>query len=237
MAVNASWPGRVEEDDAPAVLVDLARADVLGDAAALAGGDASIERIASSRLVLPWSTWPMTVTIGGRGWSSVAIVLLEEDFLGRLRAWRVAVLGSRAAARAWRPRRPRSPARWSRALAVSRSSGWLMLAKMPLLISSRMTSAALTPRSSASSLTSDRVRDLDRAARGRLERLDRRLGLALIAVVAVACAGRACCACRSYCGPCAVPPPALSAALPRSSSSLELGGQLALTEHVRLTSS
>ena len=31
--------GRVEEDDAPAVLVDLAGADVLGDAAALAGRD------------------------------------------------------------------------------------------------------------------------------------------------------------------------------------------------------
>ena len=30
----------------------------------------SVVRIASSRLVLPWSTWPMTVTIGARGWRS-----------------------------------------------------------------------------------------------------------------------------------------------------------------------
>ncbi len=27
-------------------------------------------RIASSRLVLPWSTWPMMVTTGGRDWKS-----------------------------------------------------------------------------------------------------------------------------------------------------------------------
>ena len=32
----------------------------------------SVERRASSRLVLPWSTWPMTVTIGARGWSFAA---------------------------------------------------------------------------------------------------------------------------------------------------------------------
>src|SRR5829696_5226148 len=37
--------------------------------------------------------------------------------------------------------------------AVSRSMSWLIVAKMPLLISSRMTSAGFTPRSSASSLT------------------------------------------------------------------------------------
>ena len=42
----------------------------------------SVVRIASSRLVLPWSTWPMTVTIGARGWSRRRVVLLEEDFLG-----------------------------------------------------------------------------------------------------------------------------------------------------------
>ena len=31
----------------------------------------SVVRIASRRLVLPWSTWPMTVTIGARGTSLV----------------------------------------------------------------------------------------------------------------------------------------------------------------------
>ena len=39
MAVNASWPGRVEEGDRPAVVVDLVGADVLRDAAGLARGD------------------------------------------------------------------------------------------------------------------------------------------------------------------------------------------------------
>ena len=39
IAVNASWPGRVDERDRPVVLHDLVRADVLGDAAGLAGDD------------------------------------------------------------------------------------------------------------------------------------------------------------------------------------------------------
>src|SRR3990172_11271092 len=45
---------------------------------------------------------------------------------------------------------PSSPAT---SAAVSRSMSWLMVAKMPLLISSRMTSAGLTPNRSANSLT------------------------------------------------------------------------------------
>ena len=32
-----------------------------------------VSRIASSRLVLPWSTWPMIVTTGGRGCSFVSV--------------------------------------------------------------------------------------------------------------------------------------------------------------------
>ena len=44
---------RVEEDDALAVLVDLARADVLGDAAALAGGDLGRpDRVEQARLAV-----------------------------------------------------------------------------------------------------------------------------------------------------------------------------------------
>ena len=74
---------RVEEDDPAAVLDDLAGPDVLGDSAALAGRHGG-RRIASSRLVLPWSTWPMTVTIGARVSSSAGVVLLEQDLLGRL---------------------------------------------------------------------------------------------------------------------------------------------------------
>ena len=37
-------------------------------------------RIASSSVVLPWSTWPMIVTTGGRG-DEVVGVVLEDDLL------------------------------------------------------------------------------------------------------------------------------------------------------------
>ena len=47
----------------------------------------SVVRIASSRLVLPWSTWPMTVTIGARGDEVGRVVLLEEDLLGGRCGW------------------------------------------------------------------------------------------------------------------------------------------------------
>ena len=82
------------------------------------------------------------------------VVLLEEDLLGRLGGSASPRRRSRrrSAARR-RPRRPRSRARSPRGDAVSRSMSWLMVAKMPLLMSSRMTSAGLTPSSSASSLT------------------------------------------------------------------------------------
>ena len=51
---------------------------------------------------------------------------------------------------------------------------WLIVAKMPLLISSRMTSAGLTPNSSASSLTVIVGGQLDRAALSRVDGLDTR---------------------------------------------------------------
>ena len=47
--------------------LDLVRADVLGDAARLRPPPRWRERMRSSSRVLPWSTWPMTVTTGGRG--------------------------------------------------------------------------------------------------------------------------------------------------------------------------
>ena len=34
-------------------------------------------RIWSSSLVLPWSTWPMTVMTGGRGSASLVVVVVE----------------------------------------------------------------------------------------------------------------------------------------------------------------
>ena len=74
---------RVEEDDALAVVGDLARADVLGDAAALAGRDLGrADRVEQARLAVVDVTHDghdrgARLQVGG-------IVLLEEDFLGRL---------------------------------------------------------------------------------------------------------------------------------------------------------
>ena len=95
MAVNASWPGVSRKTTRrPSFSISLApMCWVMPPRSPAATLD---ERMASSRLVLPWSTWPITVTIGGRGWSSDCLVLLEEDLLGGLRGRRVAVLGLRA---------------------------------------------------------------------------------------------------------------------------------------------
>ena len=73
---------RVEEDDALAVVGDLARADVLGDAAALAGGDLGRpERVEQARLAV------VDVAHDGHDRGSRLelgrVVLLEEDLLGR----------------------------------------------------------------------------------------------------------------------------------------------------------
>ena len=83
---------RVEEDDALAVVGDLARADVLGDAAALAGRDLGRpDRVEEARLAV--------VDVAHHGDDRGArlkvsrVVLLEEDFLRRRgrRAFLVAV--------------------------------------------------------------------------------------------------------------------------------------------------
>ena len=41
-----------------------------------------VSRMRSSRRVLPWSTWPMTVTTGGRGRSRSLVLLLVVEVLG-----------------------------------------------------------------------------------------------------------------------------------------------------------
>ena len=53
MAVNASWPGGVEERDLPAVVVDLVGADVLRDPAGFRGGDRRLaDRVQERRLAV-----------------------------------------------------------------------------------------------------------------------------------------------------------------------------------------
>ena len=113
----------------------------------------SVVRMASSRLVLPWSTWPITVTIGARGWRARRRPPRRGPPWWPRRGGPSASPRSGAVRRRGAARRPRSPSSLVTRVAVSRSISWLMLAKMPLLISSRMMSAALTPSSSASSLT------------------------------------------------------------------------------------
>ena len=105
---------RVEEDDALAVLDDLARADVLGDAAALAGGDLGRpDRVEQARLAV--------VDVAHDGHDRGArleerrVVLLEEDLLGRLGDLAVAVRVRAAGCRPPRSRPPRSRARRRRA--------------------------------------------------------------------------------------------------------------------------
>ena len=89
----------VEEDDAAAVLDDLARADVLGDAAPLAGRDVGgPDRVEQARLAV--------VDVAHDGHDRGArlqvgrIVRLEEDFLRRFgrRRFAVRVLGTRSRA-------------------------------------------------------------------------------------------------------------------------------------------
>ncbi len=71
IAVNASWPGVSRKTTRlPSLTTSLAPMCWVIPPRSPAA--TSVVRIASSRLVLPWSTWPITVTIGARGWRSEA---------------------------------------------------------------------------------------------------------------------------------------------------------------------
>ena len=92
IAVNASWPGVSRKTTRlPSWATSLAPMCWVMPPRSPAA--TSVVRIASRRLVLPWSTWPMTVTIGRARLEVSRVVLLEEDFLGRRggRAFLVAV--------------------------------------------------------------------------------------------------------------------------------------------------
>ena len=88
MAVKASWPGVSRNVIGLAVVLDLVGADVLGDAAGLAGGHLGLAD-GVEQVVLPWSTWPMTVITGGRAlevFGAVVGSLVELALLvGRVR--------------------------------------------------------------------------------------------------------------------------------------------------------
>jgi hypothetical protein len=71
---------RIDEGDQLTVLLDLIGTDVLGDATGFARTTLAL-RIASSSEVLPWSTWPMMVTTGGRGLQFHLVALVVPKIL------------------------------------------------------------------------------------------------------------------------------------------------------------
>ena len=66
IAVNASWPG-VSRKTTRLPSCSTSLAPMCWVMPPRSPAATSVVRIASSRLVLPWSTWPITVTIGARG--------------------------------------------------------------------------------------------------------------------------------------------------------------------------
>ena len=107
-----------------------------------------VRRMESSSDVLPWSTWPITVTTGGRGSAS--------DSRSRPCASASSASGSSsfAAFALW-------PISSTTIIAVSWSSTWLMVTIVPSFIITLMTSAALTDILWASSATRDRLGNRD----------------------------------------------------------------------------
>ncbi len=95
-------------------------------------------RIASSSEVLPWSTWPMIVTIGGRDCRSSAL------------SSTVSITCSTSASETRTARWPNSSMISS---AVSASMVWFMLTSMPIFIRAFTTSAARSAMRFASSDT------------------------------------------------------------------------------------
>ena len=158
MAVNASWPG-VSRKTMRLSLCTTSLAPMCWVMPPRSAAATVVLRTASSRLVLPWSTWPMIVTIGARVTRSAASSSVKSTGLPPASpsspgATISAGPAASAAARSATPRStvsiPSSPATSD---AVSKSIDWLMVAKMPLRISSLMTSAVLTLSASARSLT------------------------------------------------------------------------------------
>src|SRR3954468_14353414 len=92
----------------------------------------------------------MTVTIGARGWRSAGSSSSKRTSLVASPACSSSSAAPVPAALVSATSNPSSPATSD---AVSRSTSWLIVAKIPLFMSSRMMSAGLTPNSSASSLT------------------------------------------------------------------------------------
>mmetsp|Transcript_15068 Transcript_15068/g.32739 ORF Transcript_15068/g.32739 Transcript_15068/m.32739 type:complete len:331 (+) Transcript_15068:1361-2353(+) len=103
----------------------------------------SVERSASNSDVLPWSTWPMTVTTGGR----------ETRFSSSSPSTTPQSSSAALAASPWSPRVTSAPKPSAMASAVSASIDCVIEARTPFFIRSFTTSATPTLRASASSPT------------------------------------------------------------------------------------
>ncbi len=98
----------------------------------------SVSRTASSSDVLPWSTWPMIVTTGARGWSSSAASSNWGSSSASSAAWTISISLSNSSAITW---------------IASSESVWVSVAISPSVMSFLMISGTATPRYSATSLT------------------------------------------------------------------------------------
>ncbi len=179
IAVNASWPGVSRKTTRRPSLLDLARADVLGDAAALAGRDlAGADRVEQAGLAV--------VDVAHHGHDrrprleERLVVLLEQDLLGGLGRRRLAVLGlgARQLGRARLGDLVAELARHERGrVAVERLVDAGEDAALDQLADDVR---GVDAEQLGELLDGDRVRDLDRAARCGIERLDRGRGLVRI---------------------------------------------------------
>ena len=98
----------------------------------------SVERIASSSDVLPWSTWPMIVTTGGRSTRSASASSYSGSSTTSSAAWTISISFLNSSASTWME---------------SSESVCVRVAISPSVISFLMTSGTATPRYSATSLT------------------------------------------------------------------------------------
>ena len=97
-----------------------------------------VRRIVSSSDVLPWSTWPITVTTGGRGSASAVVASDSASSASGSSSFAACAL---------------CPISSARMIAVSWSSTWLIVTIWPSFISALMTSAAFTESLRARSAT------------------------------------------------------------------------------------
>ena len=109
-------------------------------------------RSASSRLVLPWSTWPITVTIGAREMSVAPGSSLKNSVFAAAGA-ASGVASGVASSSSGSGSLTVKPSSVAMREAVSRSMPWFMVAKTPLRISGLMMSAGFTLSSVARSPT------------------------------------------------------------------------------------